>query len=714
MITAAASSPSLPTNPLMSVAESSVAVNPAVISGVTPTEGFSNALTSQINLLGQPTADISTLTPPPASAITSTILTAITNPDAKKSPVMNPEIGNPHVTSEQVAPQANVVSSQILIPPKNLPAMPSEMAMSATDTAILSSVNDTLKFISSGSKLGDTLPAGQMVQLPTTNSSASPLTQQSVQTAVQQAVSNTQVTTPATVLAQQVTPVQISETTQIENHVAQKTVTPEKPVTAAQAAVPQAVTSEKPVEMAQATIPQAVTLEKPIETAQAVVQAIVAPEKPEVVQQAVTPEKPVETAQAAIPQAVTPEKPIETVQAVVQAMVAPEKTVETAQAVVQQSVTVKTDKKSDVKTESKVQTEPVLMTETAAPIIFPTPEITVKVEKVKSDAPKSENQTASTPVIAQQAAPEMVAPLVTAQAAPAQVETLKATFDTTTQATTPDEKQTLTPAKNLLMEAVANRNNANGNSTNSNNGGNTPSNPTLQTENVANLVADNKTGVTDTKSFASVLTAEKSDVISAATVDKSTPQNVSAAVNKLVQDTKIDVPAMTRPLTHPAWNQELGSRIVWMNNQGISSAEIKMNPQNMGPITVRIDMNQDQATINFTAQNSDVRTALEASIPKLREMLSSQNVNLADVNVAQQSSTSTNSDSNRQQQTAQMMADASANGQGNRQQNNSEVDAQGNIIPQANVNSDGTAIDQFANGHILETNGTNGLLSVFA
>jgi len=58
-----------------------------------------------------------------------------------------------------------------------------------------------------------------------------------------------------------------------------------------------------------------------------------------------------------------------------------------------------------------------------------------------------------------------------------------------------------------------------------------------------------------------------------------------------------------------------------MNNKSISAAEIKLNPAHLGPISVRIDVNQDQATIMFTAQHADVKEAIEASIPKLREML---------------------------------------------------------------------------------------------
>ena len=314
----------------------------------------------------------------------------------------------------------------------------------------------------------------------------------------------------------------------------------------------------------------------------------------------------------------------------------------------------------------------------------------------------------------------MTAPIVTAQATPIHAEAEKAVFEAAKNETSTPEKPTLTSAKNLLMTAIANRSNTNGDAANnSNNGNNTPSNPTLQADAPINSTMDNKLGNAEVKTFASLLTAEKSEPLSASvaapTGDKSTPQAATAAVNKLIQDTKVDVPAMTRPLSHPDWNQEMGERIVWMNNRGISSAEIKMNPQNMGPITVRIDMNQDQATIAFTAQNSEVRNALEASIPKLREMLSSQQVNLAEVNVSQQSSTNTSADSGRsQQQTApQMAADASANGQGNRQ-NNPEFDAEGNAIRVSNSNVGEMGVDDFANGHVIETNGTNGLLSIYA
>ncbi|MGZ8162460.1 MAG: flagellar hook-length control protein FliK [Methylococcaceae bacterium] len=102
-------------------------------------------------------------------------------------------------------------------------------------------------------------------------------------------------------------------------------------------------------------------------------------------------------------------------------------------------------------------------------------------------------------------------------------------------------------------------------------------------------------------------------------------------------DSRTDSPAITRPLTHPGWSKDLGEQIVWMNNKAIPAAEIRLNPAHLGPISVRIDVNQDQATILFTAQHTEVKEAIEASIPKLREMLGTQQLNLINVSISQNS-----------------------------------------------------------------------------
>ncbi len=95
--------------------------------------------------------------------------------------------------------------------------------------------------------------------------------------------------------------------------------------------------------------------------------------------------------------------------------------------------------------------------------------------------------------------------------------------------------------------------------------------------------------------------------------------------------------AVERPVGQSGWNQELGARIVWMTGKEVDSAQIRVNPPQLGPVEVRININQDQASVAFAAQNAAVRDAIEAAIPRLREMLGSQQLNLVNVDISQQS-----------------------------------------------------------------------------
>ncbi len=112
------------------------------------------------------------------------------------------------------------------------------------------------------------------------------------------------------------------------------------------------------------------------------------------------------------------------------------------------------------------------------------------------------------------------------------------------------------------------------------------------------------------------------------------------SVNAFVQNTqpvRQTALALERPVGQPGWNQELGNRIIWMTGKSVDVAEIRLNPPHLGPLEVRINLNQDQASVAFTAQNSVVREAIEAAVPRLREMFSSQQLNLVNVDVSQQS-----------------------------------------------------------------------------
>ncbi|MEE9422537.1 MAG: flagellar hook-length control protein FliK [Gammaproteobacteria bacterium] len=97
--------------------------------------------------------------------------------------------------------------------------------------------------------------------------------------------------------------------------------------------------------------------------------------------------------------------------------------------------------------------------------------------------------------------------------------------------------------------------------------------------------------------------------------------------------------SLNTPFQNAGWNQEVTDKIQWMVNQRIQGAEIKLNPAHLGPMEVKVQMQNDQVTVQFTAAHSIVRDALEAAIPRLKEMFENQGVQLADVDVSEESFT---------------------------------------------------------------------------
>ena len=96
-------------------------------------------------------------------------------------------------------------------------------------------------------------------------------------------------------------------------------------------------------------------------------------------------------------------------------------------------------------------------------------------------------------------------------------------------------------------------------------------------------------------------------------------------------------PTITESFGRPEWNQGLGRQIMWMVNQNMQSAEIRLNPANLGPIEVRISMDDEKVNVAFSSRHAAVREAVEMALPRLREMFESSGINLADANISQHS-----------------------------------------------------------------------------
>lgn len=94
--------------------------------------------------------------------------------------------------------------------------------------------------------------------------------------------------------------------------------------------------------------------------------------------------------------------------------------------------------------------------------------------------------------------------------------------------------------------------------------------------------------------------------------------------------------AMNTPMGEPGWAEEMGARLRILAERGNQTAEIRLNPPELGSMEVKIVNDGDRTSVTFFAQNSATREALEAAMPRLREMFGESGLQLADANVSQQ------------------------------------------------------------------------------
>ena len=90
------------------------------------------------------------------------------------------------------------------------------------------------------------------------------------------------------------------------------------------------------------------------------------------------------------------------------------------------------------------------------------------------------------------------------------------------------------------------------------------------------------------------------------------------------------------PMQDPAWGDTLSERVVFMSGQKIQNAEIRLTPAELGPVRVSVSVEDGATNITFNAQHAATREAIEAALPRLREMLNEQGLSLGNASVADQ------------------------------------------------------------------------------
>lgn len=137
----------------------------------------------------------------------------------------------------------------------------------------------------------------------------------------------------------------------------------------------------------------------------------------------------------------------------------------------------------------------------------------------------------------------------------------------------------------------------------------------------------------------------KLDVATAAVASKATIEHAQGSSTGLNHSYLTDRGAqvqgraiMQNPMMAKEWNVEMAEKVAWFAAKNISSAEIRLDPPELGSLHIRININheQGQAQVNFSSPHQNVRDALDQSASRLREMFESQGLDLVDVDVGSQ------------------------------------------------------------------------------
>ncbi len=101
--------------------------------------------------------------------------------------------------------------------------------------------------------------------------------------------------------------------------------------------------------------------------------------------------------------------------------------------------------------------------------------------------------------------------------------------------------------------------------------------------------------------------------------------------------------AMNLPPSHPGWAGEISQKVSWVARDGGHTAHIRLDPPELGSLTVKISVDNDSNTqVSFMAATPQARDLLEGQMSRLRDMLAQQGMDLsrADVDVSQQDASS--------------------------------------------------------------------------
>ncbi|MDJ0917588.1 MAG: flagellar hook-length control protein FliK [Woeseiaceae bacterium] len=90
------------------------------------------------------------------------------------------------------------------------------------------------------------------------------------------------------------------------------------------------------------------------------------------------------------------------------------------------------------------------------------------------------------------------------------------------------------------------------------------------------------------------------------------------------------------PVREAAWGDRLNERVVMMANNRLQNVDLRLSPAELGPLRVKVSVEDGTANVSFVAQHAITRDAIEQALPRLKLLLEQNGIDLGNTSVDQQ------------------------------------------------------------------------------
>lgn len=102
-----------------------------------------------------------------------------------------------------------------------------------------------------------------------------------------------------------------------------------------------------------------------------------------------------------------------------------------------------------------------------------------------------------------------------------------------------------------------------------------------------------------------------------------------------LQTEKLETLTANLSLLEPNAATQLKDRLMYQLHNKIQSAEVKITPEDLGTVQIKVNLQQEQLSVQFVVQQSNTKELLEQQMPKLKDLLQQQGLQLTEGQVEQ-------------------------------------------------------------------------------